>query len=125
MQARRVLIVDDDASVRKSLKRLVQAAGYDVEVFAGAREYLAQGAVGGHACLVLDVRMPEVSGLELMGMVAGTALGRPVVLITGHGDEALRAQGLARGAVAVLDKPVEETVLLAAIERALDQSPGA
>jgi two-component system response regulator FixJ len=121
MQARKVLIVDDDASVRKSLKRLVQSAGYDVEVFAGAREYLTQAAVGGHACLVLDVRMPEVSGLELMGMVAGTPLCRPVVLITGHGDEALRAQGLACGAVAVLDKPVEDTALLAAIERALDQ----
>src|SRR4029453_10315148 len=86
MQARKVLIVDDDPSVRKSLRRLVQAAGYVVEVFAGAREYLAQAAAGGQACLVLDVRMPEVSGLELMGMVAGTALARPVVLITGHGD---------------------------------------
>jgi FixJ family two-component response regulator len=122
MRPRKVLIVDDDPAVRKGLKRLVQAAGYEVEVFAGAGEYLARESPAGPACLVVDVKMPVISGLELMRLIDGTPRALPVVLITGHADDAIRATARASGAVAVLDKPVEEAVLLEAIERGLSRS---
>jgi two-component system, LuxR family, response regulator FixJ len=121
--ARKVLIVDDDASVRKSLRRLVQAAGYDVELFAEAREYLARESEPTlPACLVVDVRMPGMSGLELVDLIAGTTRALPVVFITGYADDDVRARAEASGAVALLDKPVADTVLLEAIERGLERS---
>jgi len=121
--ARKVLIVDDDASVRKGLRRLVQAAGYEVEVFAEAREFLArESEPTPPACLLLDVRMPGMSGLELVDVIAGTPRALPVVFITGHADDDVRERAAACGAVAILDKPVADTVLLEAIERGLEQS---
>jgi len=121
--ARKVLIVDDDASVRKGLRRLVQAAGYEVEVFAEAREFLARPAEPARpACLVVDVRMPGMSGLELVDVIAGTPRALPVVFISGHADDDVRERAHACGAVAFLDKPVADTALLEAIERGLEQS---
>jgi FixJ family two-component response regulator len=117
-----VLVVDDDASVRKALQRLIRAAGYSVEVFASADAYVAAAAPPPPACLVLDIRMPGMSGLELQQRVQGTPSGFPIVFITGHGDDGVRSQALASGAVEVLDKPLDERILLAAIERALDRS---
>ena len=117
-----VLIVDDDASVRRALGRLIRAAGYDVEVFAGAADYLARDPPARPACLVLDIRLPGMTGIELQRALEGTALALPIVFITGHGDDAVRDQTLAAGAVDVLYKPVDDHVLLAAIERALWRS---
>jgi FixJ family two-component response regulator len=117
-----VIVVDDDASVRKALGRLIRAAGYRVEVFGGAAEYLAREALEPPACLVLDVRMPGMSGLELQRAIEGTPKGLPIVFITGHGDDTVRTQTLAAGAVEVLYKPVDDTLLLAAIEQALARS---
>lgn len=120
---RRVLIVDDDASVRKGLRRLVRAAGYEVEVFAAANEFLARESEPPlPACLVVDVRMPGMSGLELVDVIAGTARALPVVFITGYADDDVRARAEACGAVAILDKPIADTVLLEAIERGLTLS---
>jgi FixJ family two-component response regulator len=114
-----VFLVDDDASVRKALQRLIRAAGYDVESFADAAEYLARPAPSPPACIVLDIRMPVMTGFELQSAIAGTSRALPVVFITGHGDEDVRAQALQAGAVDVLFKPIDEEALVAAIEKAL------
>ena len=117
-----VYIVDDDAPVRKALGRLVKVAGYDVEVFASAEEYLEREPVEEPACLVLDMRMSGMSGLELQRAIVGTRLDVPTVFITGNGDEADRDQALAVGAIDVLDKPLDDETLLDAIDRALERA---
>ena len=118
----KVLVVDDDASVRKSLRRLIRTAGYDVETLEGAAAYLERAAEKPPACLVLDIRMPGMTGLELLRAVAGTARELPIVFISGHGDEDVRAQAIDAGAVEVLDKPLDERTLFAAIDHALERS---
>jgi two-component system response regulator FixJ len=121
--APRVYIVDDDGPVRKALRRLVGAAGYEVEAFTCAEDYLAGGPVKVPACLVLDMRMPGMSGLDLQRVVKGTERDLPIVFITGHGDEEARAQAMDAGAVDVLQKPLDGDALLTAIARALATSP--
>lgn len=118
----RVFVVDDDASVRRALGRLLRTAGYEVETFETAEDYLVRAAPKPPACLVLDIRMPGVGGLELQQALPGTPLELPIVFITGHGDETARAQALAAGAVDVLFKPLVANDLIEAIERALDRS---
>ena len=120
--ASRVVIVDDDAAVRKALVRLVGAAGYQVDACASAEEYLAREPLAPPACLVLDIRMPGMTGLELQGAIEGTRLALPIVFVTGHGNDDDRRQALDSGAVDVLDKPLDEAVLLTAIARALATS---
>ena len=90
-----VFIVDDDASVRKALGRLIRAAGYDVELFRCASEYLAREVPTPPACLLLDVRMPGMTGIELQQAIGGTQRDLPIVFITGHGDETIREKTLA------------------------------
>ena len=119
-----IYLVDDDESVRRSLARLLRLSGYEVETLAGAEAFLDLPAPAGPACLVLDMRMPGMNGLELHRRITGTAREVPVVFITGHGDETLRQQAIAGGAVDVLFKPVDGEVLLRAIERALLRPPG-
>jgi FixJ family two-component response regulator len=118
----RVFVVDDEASVRKALGRLIRAAGYQVELLSGGADYLARDAPEPPACLVLDIRMPGMTGLELQRAIEGTDRGLPIVFITGHGDETIRAQCIAADAVDVLYKPVDADLLLGAIERALRRS---
>jgi FixJ family two-component response regulator len=118
-----VYLVDDDESVRRSLARLLRLSGYEVETLAGAEAFLELASPKGPACLVLDIRMPGMNGLELHRRIAGTAREVPVVFITGHGDEAMRRQAIAGGAVDVLFKPVDGDVLLDAIARALLPPP--
>ena len=114
-----VILIDDDASVRKALQRLIRAAGYPVESFADAASYLAWPATPRPACIVLDIRMPAMTGFDLQNAIAGTTRSLPVVFITGHGDEDVRTQALQAGAVDVLFKPIDEEALVAAIEKAL------
>ncbi len=114
-----VILVDDDASVRKALQRLIRAAGYEVQPFADAASYLARPAPPPPACIVLDIRMPSMTGFDLQTAIAGTSRSLPVVFITGHGDEDVRTQALEAGAVDVLFKPIDEDALVAAIEKAL------
>lgn len=114
-----IAVVDDDASVRKALCRLLGAAGYAVEAFAGAAEYVARRPARRVDCLVLDVRMPGVTGLDLQRHLVDTTAEVPIVMITGHGTADVRARALAAGAVAVLDKPFDDQALLDAIRRAL------
>jgi FixJ family two-component response regulator len=115
----KVFLIDDDGAVRKGLGRLMRAGGYEVELLADAASYLGCSVPPTPACLVLDLRMPGMSGLELQAAISGTPLALPVVFITGHGDEDVRIQALASGAVDVLFKPLDEATLFVAIDRAL------
>ena len=114
-----VLVVDDDASVRKQLRRLFHASGYNVETFADATEFLSSDLPPDARCLVLDVRMPGISGLDLQSQLAVRNPDLPVVLITGHGDDEVRRRALENGAIAILDKPFDDQSLLDAVERAM------
>jgi FixJ family two-component response regulator len=119
----KVIVVDDDAPVRRALQRLIRSAGYDVEVLEDAEAFLSHDVVEPPACLVLDLRMPGMSGLDLLNAIAGTPRSLPIVFITGHGDAEARSEALGAGAVDVLDKPLEQMALLQAIEQALSQPP--
>jgi FixJ family two-component response regulator len=114
-----VFVVDDDASVRKSLTRLIGAAGYAVETFASAREFLERAPAGGPSCLVLDVRMPGITGLELQKTLAAAAHRVPIIFITGHGDVSMSVTAMKAGAHDFLTKPFAGKDLVAAIERAV------
>jgi FixJ family two-component response regulator len=110
-------IVDDDASVRKGLARLVTTAGYRVEVFASAREFLERPRPEDLSCLVLDVRMPGLTGLELQEALAVAGDRMSIVFVSGHGDVVGSVKAMKGGAVDFLTKPVDARELLGAIER--------
>lgn len=114
-----VSVVDDDAAVRTSLVRLLSAAGYNVQAFASAAEFLARDRSVGPSCLVLDVRMPGVTGLDLQQTLGGAVHQIPIVFITGHGDISMSVKAMKAGAVDFLAKPFERKDLLDAIERAI------
>jgi FixJ family two-component response regulator len=118
----RIFIVDDDEPVRRSLGRLLHTAGYEVELLPGAEAYLERAVPARPACLLLDLRMPGMGGMELQHRIAGTARDLPIIFITAHGDEGLRRALILSGAVDVLFKPLDADVLLAAIARALKMS---
>jgi len=114
-----ILVVDDDPSVRKSLTRLLASADYAVEAFASAREFLARAPHEGPCCLVLDVRMPGLTGIELQEMLAATGRRMSIVFVTGHADVPMSVKAMKAGAVDLLTKPVDVDVLIAAIRRAV------
>ena len=114
-----VFVVDDEPSVRRSMTRLLASAGYSVEAFASAREFLARERYAGPCCLVLDVRMPDLSGLELQETLEATGRRMSIVFVTGHVDVPMSVRAMKRGATDLLTKPVDDKVLLAAIQRAL------
>jgi two-component system, LuxR family, response regulator FixJ len=116
-----VFLVDDDASVRKALQRLIRAAGYDVESFADAAGYLASPVPSLPACIVLDIRMPTMSGFELQSAIAGTSRALPVVFITGHGDVPMAVNAMKSGAADFIQKPFRDQDLLDRIHKALAQ----
>jgi FixJ family two-component response regulator len=117
-----VIVIDDDASVRKAFQRAIALTGHAVEVFCGAEAYLRRDPPPRPACLVLDIRMPGMSGLDLQRVVKGTPHELPIVFVTGHGDAQASGQALSGGAIAVIDKPVDMTELLLAISRGLRMS---
>jgi FixJ family two-component response regulator len=114
-----VLVVDDDPSVRKGLTRLLAAAGYAVEAFASAREFLARPPHPGPCCLVLDVRMPGLTGIQLQELLAATGRRMSIVFVTGHADVRTSVKAMKAGAVDLLTKPVDVKDLIAAIRRAV------
>jgi FixJ family two-component response regulator len=116
-----VFIVDDDDSVRRGLARLLRSAGYRVETFASAREYLAHGDREAAGCLVLDVRMPGQSGLELHDLLLEAGRDIPVVFITGHGDMSMAVRATKSGTDFLL-KPVDGLTLLNAVQQAIGQA---
>jgi FixJ family two-component response regulator len=115
-----VFVVDDDASMRRSLERLLRSFGYTVEGYASAAAFLARSPATGIACLVLDLRMPGMDGLDLQGRLAARGDDLPVVFVSGHGDVPSSVRAMKAGALDFLTKPFDESVLRAAIERALD-----
>ena len=117
----RVFLVDDDASVRKSVTRLLRGAGYAVEPFVSAREFLSRPAWGGPSCLVLDVRMPGLTGLDLQEALVAAGRRLSIVFITGYGDIPASVKAMKGGAIDFLVKPVDKQDLLSAIERARGQ----
>ncbi len=116
-----VFVVDDDPSVRGGLARLFKSVGLAAEVFASAREFLERASAEGPACLVLDVRMPELSGLDLQEELARGGVTIPVIFITGHGTVPTSVRAMKAGAADFLEKPVDEQKLLDAVHRALEQ----
>ena len=118
-----ISVVDDDASVREALKGLLKSAGFHAEAFASAEEFLHSGRLANTACLILDVRMPGMGGLELQRRLVAGNHRVPVIFITAHGDEELRLRALGSGAADYLYKPFSEQTLLDAIARCIGTSP--
>jgi FixJ family two-component response regulator len=115
-----VSVVDDDESVRESLPDLLKEFGFDVQAFSSAEEFLSSESVGQTCCLILDVAMPGMSGLDLQRELRRRRRQIPIVYITAGGDDALRSRVLKEGAVDCLLKPFSETALLAALNAALE-----
>jgi len=114
-----ISVVDDDDSVRESLRCLIRSFGFAVEAFASAEEFLTSDRLRDTRCLILDVRMPGMNGIELQRRLAASHREIPVIFITAHGDETARLQALRDGAVGYLLKPFTEEALLSAIHAAL------
>ncbi|MBE3027362.1 DNA-binding response regulator [Janthinobacterium sp. BJB1] len=117
-----IFVVDDDAAMRRSLAYLFDSAGWKVEAFESARDFLQRydGHVPG--CLLLDVRMPLMSGLELQQELSRHAISLPVIFLSGHGDLAMAVQTMKAGACDFLEKPCKDQVLLDAVTRAITRS---
>src|SRR5262245_62282626 len=121
----RVAVVDDEASVRKALRRLLCAAGLATETFSSGQEFLDWRKTHRVDCVVLDLQMPGLTGLEVQQHLLRTGAQLPVVIITGHDEPTTHAQCLAAGAAAYLCKPLDDEVLLAAITKAVEDGlPG-
>jgi len=117
-----VFLIDDDASVRKGVSRLLRSAGYKSEVFASASDFLKREQHGGPACVIVDVRMPGLNGMDLQQTLIEHGRVEQLVFITGHGDISMCAQAMKAGAVDFLSKPFRDDQLLQCVERALTRS---
>ena len=117
-----VFVVDDDVSVRESLEGLVQTAGWEVRTFESAEAFLACPPARGPSCLVLDVGLPELNGLDLQAAIAGDRAEMPIIFITGHGDVPMTVRAMKAGAAEFLTKPFGDEALLGAIGTALERS---
>jgi FixJ family two-component response regulator len=117
-----VFVVDDDVSVRESLELLIRCEGWQPKTFASAQKFLDQPRVRIPNCLVLDVSLPGLTGLDLQRLVAGERTDMPIIFITGHGDVPMTVQAMKAGAVEFLTKPFSDDVLLRAIRAALERS---
>jgi len=120
-----VYVVDDDISVREALEALIQEAGWRPRVFPSAKEFLAQRQAPSPSCLVLDVTLPDLNGLDLQQQIAGELAHMPIIFITGYGDVPMTVRAMKAGAVEFLTKPFGDEVLLNAIRGALERSAGA
>ena len=116
-----VAIVDDDELMRNALQGLLTAAGFVVQTFASAEEFLDSGQQHHAACLIADIRMPGMSGLDLQARLNANHIEIPIIFITAHGDERMRLQVLRSGAVECLAKPFDDEVLLASVRAALNR----
>ena len=114
-------MVDDDASIRTSTERLLRTAGFTVHTFGSAKEFLASSRPQGPACLLLDVRLPGLSGLELQRELTQAGFTVPIIFITGHGDIPMTVRAMKAGAVEFLTKPVRKQRLLDAIRAAVER----
>ena len=117
-----VFVVDDDISVRESLDLAVRSAGWQPEICGSAREFLARPRVSVPNCLILDVNLPDLNGLDLQKMVSTERADMPIIFVTGYGDVPMTVRAMKAGAVEFLTKPFSDDVLLGAIEQALERS---
>lgn len=115
----RVLVIEDDESMREAIESLLKAAGYATTVYASAEALLSAGTPGDARCIVSDVRLPGMSGLELVSELRARGAPLPVILVTAHDSPAVRGEAALRGAAAYLPKPFERCALLASIEDAV------
>lgn len=125
-----VFVVDDDSLVRASLKRLIRLEGFRVEAFGSAREFLQRAQLNEPAnadpsCLVLDVRLPDLNGLDFQGELVKAGIHFPIIFITGHGDIPMSVRAMKAGAVGFLTKPFSDRDLLNSIEEAIEQDRAA
>jgi len=116
-----IAVVDDDPSVRRGLERLIRSVGWKAETFASAQEFLARSRTEAPSCLVLDLQLPGLSGLDLQKQMAAAGLETPIVFLTGHGDIPASVKAMKAGAVEFLTKPVDERDLLNAIQEAIER----
>jgi FixJ family two-component response regulator len=117
-----VFVVDDDPSVREALESLIIQAGWRAVVFGSARDFLEHPRALVPSCLILDVTLPGLSGLELQSLIAGDRIDTPIIFITGHADVPMTVKAMKAGAVEFLTKPVPEEVLITAIDSAISRS---
>jgi FixJ family two-component response regulator len=115
-----IAIVDDDESVRSGIDSLLRSAGLKTRCFASAEEFLASGHQSETACLITDIRMPGMSGLELQAKLAAEDCRIPIIFVTAYGDTRMRIQAMRAGAVDFLGKPVENETLLESVRTALE-----
>jgi FixJ family two-component response regulator len=119
-----VFVVDDDESMRRSLATLLRSVGLDARVFASPQDFMRAERPDAPACLVLDVRMPGMSGLAFQEQLAKAGIGLPIIFITGHGDVPMTVRAMKAGAVEFLTKPFDDQVLLDAIHGAIERDRG-
>jgi FixJ family two-component response regulator len=117
-----VLIVDDDPAICLSLRRLLRSVGLEARSFASAQEFLRSERPDAPGCLVLDVRLPGLSGLDLQGELTTARIALPIIFVTGHGDIPMSVRAMKAGAVEFLTKPYREQELLEAIQRGIEQN---
>ena len=117
-----ISVVDDDESVRKSLHRLLRSMGFQVRTYPSALDFLHQGPLHGHGCVIVDVRMPAMNGLDLQKRLAIAGVSLPVIFMTAYEDPGVRAQAMQAGALAFLQKPFSDPSLMDAVCCALQRS---
>ena len=118
-EERTIFVVDDDAAIRDSLVELLEASGYLAKAFGSAGAFLANGAADRQGCVIADIRMPDMDGLELQEEMKKHGSTMPVIIMTGHGDVPLAVRAMKAGAVDFLEKPCEPAILLESIDRAM------
>lgn len=116
-----VFVIDDDPSIREAITNLIRSVGMSVQAFGSAKDFMASSRPNAPACLVLDVRMPGLSGLELQRELTDAGISIPIIFITGHGDIPMSVRAMKAGAVEFLTKPFRDQDLLDAIEQAIDR----
>jgi FixJ family two-component response regulator len=117
-----VFVIDDDVSVRESLDSLINYEGWQAKIFASAEEFLSYPRISAPSCLVLDISLPNLNGLELQERISGDRVDLPIIFITGYGDVPTTVQAMKAGAIEFLSKPFDDNALLSAIRRALERS---
>jgi FixJ family two-component response regulator len=119
-RAKVVVVIDDEEAVRQGLQRLLRSAGFSIASFASAEEFLNSGQLDDIGCVVADIRMPGMSGLDLQSKLNADGISIPIIFITAHGDEKMRVRAMRAGAVAFLAKPFDREVLLDRVRAALE-----
>ena len=120
-----VFVVDDDISIRESLESLIRSTGCESETFASAQEFLARPRITTPSCLLLDISLPDLNGLDLQKRIASDRVDMPIIFITGHGDVPMTVRAMKAGAIEFLLKPFNDEALLRAVRHAIERSTNA